>query len=269
MSHGPGSRRCAPATEQRWVGAATAACLLLGLASGLQAEPCLVSQEQSGIRFPVEQLSPAALCLIEPIVNHATTSGPVGPITTPIPPALYGYLLDHPVVVASLIARLGLGPYQFTVKGPNQFWGNDGDGTQGLLTLLYRDQNTRLYHIDGYHEGRLFPMVRAKAVVLLRTRPVTTPEGRPAVETSLVAYTKLNNPVLSVLLTLLRPLIGDAVSRKLAKGFDATAQLGLVIANDPERVIQETRLLPVQPEDQIQLVSLLRGLPQPARAPIP
>jgi hypothetical protein len=226
--------------------------------------------EQGSFTFPVERLDPAALCLIEPVVNRATTAGLVGPITTPIPPTLYAYLLDHPAIIASLAERFSLGSYQFAVKGHNQFWANDGDGTQGLLTLLYQDQNTRLYHIDGYHEGHLFPMVRARAAVFLRTTPVMTTEGYPAVETSLVAYTRLNDPVLSALLSILKPLAGEAVLRKLTRGFDVTTRLGLQIAKDPERIIQEVRSLPtIQPDDQRVLTSLLQGLPQPVRAPAP
>lgn len=258
------------ATVQRWWAAAVTVLLLAGPVSTLRAEPCRVTLEQEGFKFPVEHLDPAALCLIEPIVNRATTSGSVGPITMPIPQTLYVYLLDHPSIMASLIERLGLGSYQFTITGHNQFWGNDGEGTQGLLTLLYQDQNVRLYHIDGYHEGPVFPMVRAKAAVFLRITPVMTPEGHPAVETSLVAYTRLNDPVLSAFLFLLKPLVGDAVIRKLTKGFDATTQLGMHMAKEPDRLIQEVRSLPtIQPDDQRVLTALLQELPQPAHAPVP
>jgi hypothetical protein len=210
------------------------------------------------------------VCLIEPIITSPTTSGLAGPTTTPIPPSFYAYLLDHPSAIASLVERFGIGSYQFIAKGSNQFWGDDREGTQGLLTLLYRDQRSRLYHIDGYHEGHVFPIVRVKAVVFLRTTPVTTPEGHQAIETSLAAYTKLNDPVLAALVSVLKPLIGDAVTRKLTKGFNATTQLGVLIAKDPHRVIQEVRSLPaIQPDEREALTSLLQGLPQPARASAP
>ncbi len=253
-----------------WWAATVAVLLVAGPVAPLRAEPCRVTLEQDRFTFPVEHLEPAALCLIEPIVNRPTTSGSIGPITAPIPQALYAYLLDHPVITAALVERLGLGTYQFTVKGQGQFWGNDGDGTQGLLTLLYQDQTARLYHIDGYHEGHLFPMVRAKAVVFLRVAPMMTTEGHPAVETSLVAYTRLNDPVLSALLSLLTPLVGETVVRKLTKAFDATTQLGMVMAKEPARLIQEVNSLPmIQPDDQRVLTSLLQGLPQPVRLPAP
>lgn len=254
----------------RLVGASVAAALLASLVSAWPGEPCRVTLQATGFAFPAERVDPATLCLIEPIINSATTSGVVGPTTTPIPPSFYAYLLDHPGTIASLVERFGIGSYQFITKGSNQFWVDDREGTHGLLTLLYQDQRSRLYHIDGYHEGHVFPIVRVKAAVFLRTTPVTTPEGYQAIETSLAAYTKLNDPVLATLVSVLKPLIGDAVTRKLTKGFNATTQLGALIAKDPHRVIQEVRSLPaIQPDEREVLTALLQGLPQPTRAPTP
>lgn len=225
------------------------------------AETCPIAAEQGGIKLPVDRLSIDTRCLLEPIVNRATTSGQIGPIPMPIQQALYEYLLDRPVITASMVERFGLGAYQFSMKGPNQFWGNDGEGTQGLVTLVYHDHTNRIYHIDGYHEGQIFPLVRATAAVFVRIVPQSGPEGHPVVETSLLAYTKLNDPMLSALVHLLKPLIGEAVTRKLTKAFDVTNQLGLQIAKDPARIIQELpSLSKIGPDDQRVLLSLLQTL---------
>ncbi|MBI5410733.1 MAG: hypothetical protein HZA21_01950, partial [Nitrospirae bacterium] len=54
------------------VGAVAALLLLACLVPTSRAEPCRVALEQNDVKFPVEQLDPAALCLIEPVVNRAT-----------------------------------------------------------------------------------------------------------------------------------------------------------------------------------------------------
>ncbi len=233
------------------------------------ADNCVVAAEQGSITFPVERLDPAARCLVSFVAGSPTTSGLIGPIRTPVPQTLYEYLLDHPSLIAALVQKLGLGNYQFVHRGPNQFWGNDGDGTQGLLSLLQREGTTRIYHIDGYHEGHIFPMVRAKAVVFLKIAPTASPAGHPAVDTSLIAYTKLNDPVLSGLVWMLRPLVGEAVTRKLARGFDVTNQLGAAIAQNPDRIIQELPALQtIDPQEQRAFTALLQSLPSPTPPPI-
>ncbi|TAJ07195.1 MAG: hypothetical protein EPO61_14610 [Nitrospirae bacterium] len=258
-----------PHTHDVRTGSSRARRMLAGLMLGLilsvstaSADNCPVAAEQGHMTFPVDRLDSASRCLVSSVADSPTTAGLVGPIRIPIPQYLYEYLLDHPTIIAALLQKMGMGNYQFMHRGPNQFWGNDGDGTQGLFSLLQREGTTRIYHIDGYHEGHVFPMVRAKAVVFLKMAQTASPDGHPAVDTSLIAYTKLNDPVLSGLVWVLRPLVGDAVTRKLTRGFDVTNQLGAAIAQNPDRIIQELPTLPaIAPQEQRALTALLQTLP--------
>lgn len=228
---------------------------------------CTVAAEQGGVLFPVDKLNDAARCQIGAVINGYTTAGLIGPVQTPVTPQLYEYLLDRPPLIAALTERLGLGAYQFIARDLNQFWVNDGDGTQGLLTLVYQDPTHRIYHIDGYHEGQIFPMVRAKAAVFMTILPVTTTEGLSAVQTSLMAYTRLDASLLAGLVRLLRPLVGEGVTRKLSRGFEVTNQLGAVIAQDRERVAQQASLVPWLPPTELQtLIGWLHTVPQHAAA---
>jgi len=245
-------------------------CWLFGSTAATAAAPqdCAVAAEQGGILFPVDKLDASVRCQIGFITNEYTTTGQVGPVQTPVTPQLYEYLLDRPPLIASLTERLGLGAYQFMMREPNQFWVNDGEGTQGLLSLVYQDPTHRIYHIDGYHEGQIFPMVRAKAVVFMNLAPTTTPDGLPAVQTSLVAYTRLDAALLAGLVRILRPMIGEAVTRKLSRGFEVTNQLGVAIAQDRDRVIQQASLVPWLSMEELQtLVGWLYTVPQRAVTP--
>lgn len=249
----------------RWrAGAMVLSLLLVGPAIEVSAEDCQVPEEQKGMKFPVARLDAGTRCLIGDVVNRYTTSGLIGPVQTPIAQDLYEYLLDRPVMLASLVQRLELGPYQVAEKGPHQFWVNDGEGTQGLFTLLYQDHVNRIYHITGYHEGQLFPMVRAKAVVFMRIRAVPSQDGQPGVETALFVYTRLNDPILSGLVWILSPLLGDAVTRTIAKGFRVIDQLGRLAAQDPGRITKEVAALSsIQPDERKKLTALLKPQPPP------
>jgi hypothetical protein len=250
-----------------------AACWLSGSAPATAEPPapdCAVSTDQGGVPFPVDRLDVPTRCRISAVVKGHTTSGLIGPVLTPVTPQLYEYLLDRPPLIAALTDRLDLGAYQFTERGPNQYWVNDGEGTQGLLTLVFQDSAHRIYHIDGFHEGQVFPMVRAKAVVFMHVMPVTAPDGYPAVRTSLMTYTKLDDSILAGLVRILRPLIGEAVTRKLSHGFEVTNQLGMVIAQDRDRVIQYASLVPWLSTSDLQtLVGWLHTVPQRAATPAP
>jgi hypothetical protein len=231
-------------------------------------DECRLDITREDSLVPAGQINPQGRCLLASIVNNPTTAGKIGPTQTPAPPALYYYLLDHPVVIGALTQKLEMGTYQFTPKGPAQYWGDDGEGTQGMLTRVYDDATTRIFHIDGHHKGQVFPMVRARAVIFIKIAHVPGQNGAPIVETSLNVYTRLNDPVLSAIVFVLRPLIGEAVARKLTRGFEITNQLAAMMAQDPDRILHELpALTTLDPDDQRALTAILNGLPKNSAPP--
>jgi hypothetical protein len=175
----------------------------------------------------------------------------VGPIQTALSESLYRHLLDHPSFAAALIRRLHLGLYQSEIRGPGRFWGDDGEGTQGTIELVYEDSASRIYFLEGAHESRLLPHVTGKAVVFLRTGVLQDANGNEATDSTLVAYTKLDNRLLSGLVSLLHPLVSKVVTSRLQKGVETVDRLGVVMKRDPQRVLSELVKPPPFPEPHV------------------
>ena len=221
---------------------------VLAIATGLEfvlpgraarSETCSLSPHHAGMIFPVEQVDPEWACRLQSIIGNYTTVTTVGPVRAALSESVYHYLLDHPPVATVLINRLDLGLYKSEERGPDRFWGSDGEGTQGIVQLVYKDRTSRLYYLEGSHNSRLLPDVTGKAVVLLRMRSVVELNGAEAMESTVVSYTKLDNRILSGLASLLRPLIGGVVTGKLRKGAETVNQLSLVMRRHPEHVLFE------------------------------
>lgn len=205
--------------------------------SAVRSETCTLSPHHAGMVFPVERVDPEWACLLQSIISNYTTVNTVGPIRAALVESVYEYLLDHPPVATALIDRLELGLYKSEVRGPDRFWGSDGEGTEGIVQLVYKDRTSRLYFLEGSHNSRLLPDVTGKAVVLLRMNSVTESNGAEGMDSTVVSYTKLDNRFLSGLVSLLRPLIGGVVTGKLRKGAETVNRLGLVMRQHPERVL--------------------------------
>ncbi len=242
------------------------ALLLVTTWSGhAQAESCHIAPQHAGVAFPVDRIDPAWGCRLQPIIDDFTTANKIGPTRTPLSESVYVYLLDRPPVAAALMNRLDLGLYKAETRGPGRYWGDDGEGTMGLVELVYQDPHYRLYYLEGTHHSTLLPNIIGKAVVMLRMEAVKDATGREAVETTLVSYTRLDNPVLAGLVSLLRPLVGRTVSRKLTKGIEAVNQLGLEMRRDPDRVLFEaTDPPPLPPEDVAFLKQALATMSHPS-----
>lgn len=203
----------------------------------VRSETCTLSPRHAGMIFPVARVDPEWVCRLQSIIDEYTTINTVGPIRAALSESMYEHLLDHPPVATVLINRLELGLYKSEERGPDRFWGSDGEGTQGIVQLIYKDRTSRLYYLEGSHNSRLLPDVTGKAVVLLRINPVKEANGAEAMDSTVVSYTKLDNRILSGLVSLLRPLIGGVVTGKLRKGAETVNRLGLVMRQHPERVL--------------------------------
>jgi hypothetical protein len=220
-------------------------------AGPVQSETCALSPDHVGLTFPLEKVDPDWACRLQDIIGNYTTANKLGPLRTPLPETVYVYLLDRPPMTATLLNRLGIVPYQAEMRGPGRYWATDGEGTGGIVQLVYQDRTNRIYYLEGSHSSRFLPDVIGKAVVLLRINPVTDSDGAEAVESTLVTYTRLNNRLLSGFVSLFRSLVSSMVTRKLTQGVDSVNRLSPMILQEPDRVMSEAMKPPALPSDEV------------------
>ncbi|BFU93159.1 MAG: hypothetical protein NTAFB01_43460 [Nitrospira sp.] len=232
--------------------------LVVGIAMGTvvfagyaRSETCTLPPVHAGLTFPVERVDPVWTCRLQAIVQSYTTVSKVGPIRTALSESMYRHLLDHPPFTADVIRRLHLGRYRSEARGLDRFWGDDGEGTRGVVELVYEDPTSRIYFLEGTHESRVLPHVKGKAVVFLRIGVVRDANSHEATDSTLVAYTKLDNRVLSGLVSLLHPLVSRVVTSRLQKGVETIDRLGVAMRQDPQRVLSEAEKPPPLPEQHL------------------
>jgi hypothetical protein len=214
--------------------------------------------------FPVQHLGGDWSCRLAYVIDHPTTANTVGPLRAAMDRAMYVHLLDRPPVAAALINRLDLADYKAEARGSGRWWGSDGEGTEGIVELVHADTSTRIYYLEGTHRSPYLPNVSGKAVVFLRMDAITDSNRLSAMESTLVSYARLDNRFLSGLASVLRPLIGSTVARKLAKGVDVVNRLGLEMRQRPDRVLFEAMDAPPLPDEEVVYLKQALGAMAPA-----
>jgi hypothetical protein len=240
------------------------------LSDQAQSETCSLPFEHAGVTFSIEKVDPDWACRLQEIVDHYTITTKVGPIRAGLSESLYRDLLDRPPLAAALINRLGLGSYKSEVRGPGRYWGNDGEGTGGIVQLVSQSRTARIYYLEGSHESRLLPNITGKAIVFLKMDSVKDTDGMEAMDSTMVSYARLDNRLLSGVVTLLRPFIGGTVKRKLSKGVETVNRLSIVMRQDPDRVLFVAMAPPALPDEDVVFVKqALESLLHPSGATPP
>ncbi|MDE2491208.1 MAG: hypothetical protein KGM24_10195 [Elusimicrobia bacterium] len=213
--------------------------------------------------------SPAAYeARIHAVIEGFTVRSTIGPAETPLPLELSNLLLDHPDLAAYIVRVHKLAPYRITMRGPRQSWADDGDGTRGLVTLVERTENHRLYYGEGTHRSRLFPLIRASAVIAMDVQDAAGPDGRPATRTTFVVYVKIKNRFLAGVVRVLRPFLRRTVVGKFTKAFLVADQVGRLMAKDPRAVAADVRAFPdLSPETRAAFLAGIAALDAPRPAP--
>ena len=237
--------------------------------SGLaHSETCVLPSQHAGVAFPVEQIEARWACPLQSIISEYTTVNKVGPIQVPLPEPVYRYLLDRPPMAAMLMNRLDLSLYKSETRGSGRFWCSDGEGTEGMIELVYQDPTNRIYYVEGAHTSIVLPDITGKAIVFVKMNPLKDGQGNDAVETTLVAYAKLNSRVLAGLVSLIRPLIDRTVVRKLTKGITVVNCLGQEMRQHPDQVLFEATDPPSLPAEEVAfLKQALENLGQSSSTP--
>lgn len=194
---------------------------------------------------------------IRAAVDGYTVRATLGPTDTPLSLALSNFLLDHPDLSAFIVNRRRIAPYRIEERGPRRFWADDGAGTAGLVDLVERRETERVYFGEGVHRGRFLPPIRAAAVVVMVLRPEPGPDCRPRTRTYFHVYVRVENPLFSGLLKVLRPFLQKTVVSKFQRAFLVADKVGRLMAEDPASVAAEAgRFTPLPAPER----DVLRGL---------
>lgn len=194
-------------------------------------------------------------------MSDCTVRARVGPARTPLPRALSNFLLDHPDLSAFIVNRRKLAPYRIEMTGPRQSLADDGDGTQGVVNLVHREERHRLYYGEGVHHSLLFPPIHADAVIVMDLADDADEAGRPQTVTTFEVYVRLRSRFLSGVVKTLRPFIQKTVLGKFTKVLLVADQVGELMAKAPADVENDARDFPrLRADERAELLAMISGL---------
>jgi hypothetical protein len=218
---------------------------------------CAVSLEHSDVVLPVEKMDPAAICRLAEVVNDYTTFQLLPSVQVPISKPLYDFLLDHPALTSNAVRHYRFGGYVVTEVSPTMFTGEDKEGGEATVTLLYQDPVRRVYHLRGSQKGYVIPKITGAGVVLLSYHATLAPDGREGVDTRVTVFSRLDNRFLANLVKLIRPILQRLINDKLTRGVKTVNRLTEFMAREPQEVGRDADALALNRQEAQMFRTLL------------
>jgi hypothetical protein len=200
---------------------------------------CAVTLDRSDVVLPLANMEPAAICRLAEVVNDYTTFQLLPSVQVPIPKPLYDFLLDHPALTSNAVRHYRFGGYIVTEVSPTMFTGEDQEGGEATVTLLYQDPVRRVYHLRGSQKGYVIPKITGAGIVVLSYHTTPDADGREGVDTKVTVFSRLDNRFLANLVKLMRPILQRLINDKLTRGVRTVNRLTEFLAREPHEVGRE------------------------------
>ncbi|QDU26393.1 hypothetical protein ETAA8_14710 [Anatilimnocola aggregata] len=150
-------------------------------------------------------------------------------------PELFVYLVRNPEVVVNIWELMGVS--QMVAERTSAFtWkGNDGQGTESNIELVYGTDELHLLYGEGFYEGPLLKRkVAGRAVILLRTSYGLGADGRAQVSNKLDVFIAIDNVGAELLAKTLQPMVGSTADVNFTEAAKFLGKLSQTAETNPD-----------------------------------
>jgi len=130
--------------------------------------------------LPLNRLTPAGRRRADGILTNLSMFRAMPAVRIEVDHDAYRYFVEHPDVAVSIWRALDVSKCQLWQTGPDSYETDVGDGSVGVIDVLYRSDRDHLVIGEGEFKSPLLPKpIRAAGLLHLHTEYVTRVDGQP------------------------------------------------------------------------------------------
>lgn len=212
--------------------------------------------------IPLDRLDGNNLERVRYVLAHTTIYRRMPTKVIDCDPQLFVFLVRHPHVIVNIWEVLGISNVALEPTADGAFLASDGHGTLGRVEFLTDEPNRQLIYAEGKYEGPMFKIpVRARCVLLMRSRFSRGADGRQYVTAQLDGFIHVDQAAADLLVRAFQPLVGRTADYNFTETMAFVGNLSRTTERNPlgvERLYR--RLRKVEPETRRRLVEISRNL---------
>ena len=173
-------------------------------------------------------------------------------------PRVVSYFLDNPEVAVGIWRALGVSNVSMVRTGPYTFRADDGQGSRGDLSVVYRDAGQQVIFCDGVFVNPVSGKpIQAKAVIHFRHRPERSADGRVFSRHDATMFVSLPSNTVEAVARAISPVSNRLADRNFQEVSLFIRMMNVAMTEQPAWVRDlSSRLTDVRPTERASLVAL-------------
>ncbi len=168
------------------------------------------AQQEALRQIPVSKLNEEAQRKVLSVLERPSIYRRLPTKTVDCDPEMFVFMVRNPEVVVNIWEIMGISQMTAERTGPFSWKGDDGQGTQSNIELVYGTDETHLVYGEGFYEGPLLKRkVSGRCVMLLRSGYGMGGDNRAQVSNKLDVFIAIDNVGAELIAKTLQPLVGS------------------------------------------------------------
>jgi hypothetical protein len=150
-------------------------------------------------------------------------------------PEMFLFLIRNPEVIVNIWELMGISQMVAERTGPYAWKGNDGQGTESQIELVYGTDEMHLLYGEGFYEGPLLKRkVSGRCVLLLRSGYGLGADARAQVSNRLDMFLAIDNIGAELIAKTLQPLVGSTADANFTESAKFISKLSQTAEANPD-----------------------------------
>jgi hypothetical protein len=223
-------------------GVAAVSALGLSHSSALAADPnaadsSQAAQQEALKHIPVSKLNEEAQRKVLSVLERPSIYRRLPTKSVDCDPEMFVFMVRNPEVVVNIWEIMGISQMVAERTGPYSWKGDDGQGTQSNIELVYGTDETHLVYGEGFYEGPLLKRkVAGRCVMLLRSGYGMGQDNRAQISNKLDVFIAIDNVGAELIAKTLQPLVGSTADTNFTEAARFLGKLSQTAEQNPEKM---------------------------------
>jgi hypothetical protein len=181
--------------------------------------------------IPFTQLTPQATTKLSAVIEGSSYFRRMPAQSIQCEPEVLTCLARNPEVLVSIWETMGITRVSLDRTAQYQHSGNDGAGTTCKLDLIYGNDTTHVYLVEGDYDGQMWPKkLTGRSVIVLHQTPAQEVNGMRRITVWMDVFLKVDNIGADLVVRTLSPLVNKSADSNFVESVAFVEQISQAAA---------------------------------------